>query len=114
MKCWIVPLQPTLLALRKRSWLKSAKIQSSHSCCFFCWFRSFQQSRLLTISYTLIVDNITKYNEFCAKEEASSVNERTVAQRSYKKARGGGTNLGHDFDGDATLVRKDRDDSENI
>ena len=34
------------------------------------------------------MNNITKYNEFCAKKDASSVNEKSVTQRSYKKAQG--------------------------
>ena len=38
---------------------------------FLGWF----QLCLLTISYTLIMDNITKYYEFCAKNEASSTKE---------------------------------------
>ena len=42
----------------------------------------------IAFAYTLCIDNITKYNEFCAKEEASSVNQETVAQRSYKKVQG--------------------------
>ena len=42
---------------------------------FLGWFRSIQQLCLLTISYTLIMDNITKYYEFCAKNEASSTKE---------------------------------------
>ena len=50
------------------------------------WFGRLSQHCLLTISCTLMMDNITKYNKFCAKEEASSVNEKSVAQRSYKKA----------------------------
>ena len=40
--------------------------------------------------------NITKYNEFCVNGEAPSDNEKTVAQRSYKKAQG--NELGHGLD----------------
>ena len=60
---------------------------------FLGWFHSFQQLRY---SYTLIMVNITKYNEFCVKGEALSDNEKTVAQRSYKKAQG--NELGHGLD----------------
>ena len=42
------------------------------------------------------MDNITKYNEFCAKEEASGVNEKTVAIGASRKRKG--TNLGHGLD----------------
>eukprot|EP00795_Rhopilema_esculentum_P017721 gene17721-biopygen6574 len=50
------------------------------------WSHTRSQGMQSWKSYTLIMGNITKYNEFGAKEEASSVNEETVAQRSYKKA----------------------------
>ena len=67
---------------------RQTRLQSSQCRCFlglvsFVSTIAFQQS---IISYTLIMDNITKYNKFYPKEEASSVNEETVAQRSYKKA----------------------------
>ena len=63
-----------------RNWLKSAKIQSSHRCCFL-GLVSFVSTIAFAYyhSYTLIMDNITKYNEFCAKEEAKSGNEELVA-----------------------------------
>ena len=52
--------QPTLLALRKRSWLKSAKIQSSHRRCFF-GLVSFVST--IAFAYNQLHFNYGQYNE---------------------------------------------------
>ena len=68
--------------------VREGQIQSSHRRCFL-GLVSFVST--IAFAYNQLHFNYgqyNKYNEFCAKEEVSGVNEKTVAQRSYKKAQG--------------------------